>query len=201
MLGGAEHFKLYVCHPAIDDAQLPGGTTSKVDDASLHEGPSIVDLDDDAFSIAQLGDVFLDFVHARLGKAPTELSLVDIEPDLILAFLEHLEQQRNNTVRSRNLRLTALRAFLKFAARRDVASLYAIERALGVLMKRFERPMLGFLSREEMLGDFFAQTVTEYEIDQGLTGEPRLGNGRVSFCPVPAISRFSGPKSRFPPLP
>lgn len=95
--------------------------------------------------------LFLDFAHVRLGKAPTELCLVDIKPDLILAFLDHLEQQRNNTVRSRNLRLTALRAFLKFAAHRDVSSLHAIERALGVPMKRFEYPMLGFLSREEML--------------------------------------------------
>jgi site-specific recombinase XerD len=95
--------------------------------------------------------LFLNFAHARLSKVPTELSLLDIEPNLILAFLDHLEQQRNNTVRSRNLRLTALRAFLKFAARRDVASLHAIEQALGVPMKRFERPLLGFLSREEML--------------------------------------------------
>ena len=95
--------------------------------------------------------LFLDFAHKHLGKSPTMLRLTDIEPDLILAFLNHLEQQRQNTVRSRNLRLTALRAFLKFAARRDVSSLQVIERALGVPMKRFERPMLGFLSREEML--------------------------------------------------
>jgi site-specific recombinase XerD len=95
--------------------------------------------------------LFLDFAHEYLGKTPTELHLTDIEPGVILAFLDNLEQQRNNTVRSRNLRLTALRAFLKFAARRDVSSLHAIERALGVPMKRFERPMLGFLSREEML--------------------------------------------------
>ena len=95
--------------------------------------------------------LFLDFAHQRLRKAPTTLRLADIEPDLILAFLDHLEQQRHNTVRSRNLRLTALRAFLKFAARRDLSSLYVIERALGVPMKRFEQPMLGFLSREEML--------------------------------------------------
>jgi site-specific recombinase XerD len=95
--------------------------------------------------------LFLDFAHKRLGKSPTTLRLADIEPDLILAFLDHLEQQRQNAVRSRNLRLTALRAFLKFAARRDVSSLHVIERALGVPMKRFERPMLGFLSREEML--------------------------------------------------
>jgi len=95
--------------------------------------------------------LFLDFAHEHLGKTPTALRLADIEPDLILAFLDHLEQQRNNTVRSRNLRLTAIRAFLKFAARRDVFSLHTIERALGVPMKRFEHPMLGFLSREEML--------------------------------------------------
>ncbi len=95
--------------------------------------------------------LFLDFAHERLGKAPSELRLVDISPDLLLAFLDYLEQQRNNSIHSRNLRLTALRAFLKFAARRDVASLQAIEQALGVPMKRFERPMLGFLTREEML--------------------------------------------------
>ncbi len=95
--------------------------------------------------------LFLDFAHKRLGKSPTALRLADIEPDLILAFLDHLEQQRQNAVRSRNLRLTALRAFLKFAARRDVSALHVIERALGVPMKRFERPILGFLTREEML--------------------------------------------------
>lgn len=95
--------------------------------------------------------LFLDFAHKRLRKLPTALRLADIEPDLILAFLDHLERQRHNTVRSRNLRLTALRAFLKFAARRDVSSFHVIERALGVPMKRFERPMLSFLSREEML--------------------------------------------------
>ena len=95
--------------------------------------------------------LFLDFAQHRLGKMPTALSLNDITPDLILAFLDHLELQRHNAVRSRNLRLTALRAFLKFAARRDVSSFFVIEQALGIPMKRFERPMLGFLSREEML--------------------------------------------------
>ena len=95
--------------------------------------------------------LFLDFASRKLGKAPTALRLADIQPDLILAFLDHLEHGRHNTVRSRNLRLTALRAFLKFAGRRDVSSLHVVERALAVPMKRFERPMLGFLTREEMV--------------------------------------------------
>ena len=67
------------------------------------------------------------------GFDPDELARVDAE---------HTKQ---------SARLAALRAFLKFAARRDVTALHDIERALAVPMKRFERPMLGFLTRIEML--------------------------------------------------
>ena len=95
--------------------------------------------------------LFLDFATAHLRKQPTAMKLHDITPALILAFLDHLEQERGNAVRTRNARLAALRAFLKFAGHRDVNALHVIEQALGVPMKRFERPMLGFLSREEML--------------------------------------------------
>lgn len=95
--------------------------------------------------------LFLGFAHRRLGKPPTQMRLSDLKPDLILAFLQHLERDRHNAVRSRNLRLTALRAFLKFAGRRDVSSLHCVEQALAVPLKRFEQRMVGFLSRDEML--------------------------------------------------
>ena len=95
--------------------------------------------------------LFLDFAQAQLHKTPTTLSLADLTPALILDFLDHLERDRHNTVRSRNARLAALRSFLKFAARRDVTALQVVEQALGVPMKRFERPMFEFLTREEML--------------------------------------------------
>lgn len=95
--------------------------------------------------------LFLGFAESRLGKAPTAMALADITPDLLMAFLDHLECQRHNSVRSRNARLAALRSFLKFAAHRDVSSLQVIERALGVPVKRFERQMFGYLTRDEML--------------------------------------------------
>jgi site-specific recombinase XerD len=60
-----------------------------------------------------------------------------------------LEQERSNSVRTRNARLAAVHSFLKFVARRDVASLQLIEQALAVPMKRFDRPLLGFLSPEQ----------------------------------------------------
>ena len=95
--------------------------------------------------------LFLEFAQARLHKPPTSMLLTDITPALILAFLDHLEGERHNAVRSRDARLAALRTFLKFAARQDIAAMQVVEQALGVPMKRFERPMLGFLSREEVL--------------------------------------------------
>jgi site-specific recombinase XerD len=95
--------------------------------------------------------LFLGFASQQLRKPPTAMQLTDLTPELILKFLAHLERERHNSVRSRNLRLTALRAFLKFAGRRDVTAIHAIERAMAVPMKRFERPMLGHLTRPEII--------------------------------------------------
>ena len=95
--------------------------------------------------------LFLKFAEERLGKAPAAMALADLTPELIMAFLDCLERQRHNSVRSRNARLAALRSFLKFAGHRDIASLQVIERALGVPVKRFERPIFGYLTRDEML--------------------------------------------------
>lgn len=95
--------------------------------------------------------LFLEFAQDRLGKAPTAIALADMTPELITAFLNHLEQHRHNCVRSRNARLAALRSFLKFVGHRDVSSQQVVERGLGIPAKRFERPMFGYLSREEML--------------------------------------------------
>ena len=94
--------------------------------------------------------LLLKFAEETIGKSPTTISLADLNMKLILGFLDYLEKQRNNSVRSRNARLAALRSFLKYAAHHDLTALPMIEQALAVPMKRFERPMLGFLTRPEM---------------------------------------------------
>jgi site-specific recombinase XerD len=99
----------------------------------------------DAFTL------FLTFAHQHLGTWPAAMHLSDITPALILAFLDHLERERHNSVRSRNIRLAALRAFLKFASHHDLSALQIIEQDLAVPMKRFEMPLPEFLSREEIL--------------------------------------------------
>jgi site-specific recombinase XerD len=92
----------------------------------------------------------LSFAEGRIGKTPTALALIDLDARLILSFLDHLETDRKNSARSRNARLAALRSFLKYAAHYDLTALPVIEQALAIPMKRFDRPVLGFLSRQEM---------------------------------------------------
>ena len=103
-------------------------------------------------TVAAYSDTFrllLQFAERRTGKSPTNLKLVDLDAKLVLAFLDHLERDRKNGARSRNARLAALRSFLKYAAHHDLSALGIIEQALAVPMKRFDRPMLGFLTRQE----------------------------------------------------
>lgn len=104
-------------------------------------------------TIAAYRDTFrllLSFAEATIGRAPTGLTMADLDAQLILNFLDHLEKERSNGVRTRNARLAALRSFLKYAAHYDLTALPAIHQVLAIPMKRFDRPVLGFLSREEM---------------------------------------------------
>lgn len=112
---------------------------------------------------------FLGYATQHLGKTPTAVQLIDITPELVLKFLAHLERGRHNSVRSRNLRLTALRTFLKFAGRRDVTALHAVERAMAVPMKRFERPLPGHLARPEMIA-VLGQPGADWRVCAGFAG-------------------------------
>jgi integrase/recombinase XerD len=104
-------------------------------------------------TVAAYRDTFrllLRFAEQTTGKSPTNLQLTDLNANLVLAFLDHIEHVRNNSVRSRNARLAAVRSFLKYAAHHDVSALHAIQQTMAVPTKRFDRPMLGFLTRDEM---------------------------------------------------
>jgi integrase/recombinase XerD len=104
-------------------------------------------------TVAAYRDTFrllLQFIEEQKHKRPADLALADLDAPCVLAFLDHLEKERKNVVRSRNARLAAIRAFLKYAAIRDPTSLPAIQRALAIPMKRFDRPLLGFLSLQEV---------------------------------------------------
>jgi site-specific recombinase XerD len=68
----------------------------------------------------------------------------------VLNFLDHLETERGNTTRTRNARLAAIHSFMRYATLRDPASLPITGRVPAIPAKRFDRPMLGYLTREQV---------------------------------------------------
>jgi integrase/recombinase XerD len=95
-------------------------------------------------------ELLLGFAEQRTGKPPSALSLADLDAPLVLDFLDYLETGRGNTARTRNARLAAIHSFMRYAAIRDPASLPITARVLAIPAKRFDRPVLGYLSREQV---------------------------------------------------
>jgi len=60
--------------------------------------------------------LLLQFAEKRLGKAPSRLTLEDLQAPFLGAFLDNLESARANATRSRNLRLAAIRSFFRYIA-------------------------------------------------------------------------------------
>ncbi len=93
---------------------------------------------------------FLTFAQRRLHQTPSRMNIEQIDAPLVAAFLEELEKQRSLTVRSRNLRLTAIHSFFRYAAFELPEHAAQIQRVLAIPSKRFTRTLVSFLSRPEV---------------------------------------------------
>jgi site-specific recombinase XerD len=104
-------------------------------------------------TIASYRDTFcllFRFIEEHLHKPPSRLELSDIDAPLIAAFLDSLEKTRNISARTRNTRLVAIRSFFKFAALEAPSLSAQIQRVLAIPSQRLTRPIVSFLTREEM---------------------------------------------------
>lgn len=76
------------------------------------------------------------FAAGRLNKKPATLVLEDLDRDLVLGFLDELEEKRKNSIATRNARLTAIRSFFHHVAANDPASFGVANRILAIPIKR-----------------------------------------------------------------
>lgn len=109
-----------------------------------HASPRTVAAYRDAFRL------LLGFAHDQTGKMPAQLDIDDLDAPLIGAFLEHLERQRANTVRTRNARLAAIHSMFRYAALVHPEHAATIQRVLSIPPKRFDRSLVSFLSADEI---------------------------------------------------
>ncbi len=94
--------------------------------------------------------ILLGFATSRVGKQPSALALEDLDASLISGFLDHLERDRGNSVRSRNVRLAAVHSFFRYVAMNEPAHLLHCQRVLAIPNKRYERKPVGFLDEDDV---------------------------------------------------
>ncbi|MBO0866707.1 MAG: tyrosine-type recombinase/integrase [Mycobacterium sp.] len=107
--------------------------------------------------------LLLQFLHQRTGIAPARLDWADLDADAICAFLDHLETGRANNVRTRNVRLTAIRSLFAYAALRHPEHAASIARVLAIPAKRFDKASVTFLEVEEIAALLRAPDRTRWE--------------------------------------
>jgi site-specific recombinase XerD len=104
-------------------------------------------------TIASYRDSFcllFNFAKQRLNKEPSVLSIEDLDAAFIGSFLNHIENDRGNCARSRNVRLAAIHSFFKYIALQDPIHSALIQRVLAIPTKRFERKLIDFLTKPEI---------------------------------------------------
>jgi site-specific recombinase XerD len=103
-------------------------------------------------TVASYRDTFrllLAFAAKHIGRAPSNLRIEDFDVSLIEKFLQHLEQGRGNSVRTRNTRLAAVHAFFRFVAVSEPALSLQCQRILAIPSKRCEHGPVEFLTEGE----------------------------------------------------
>jgi len=93
---------------------------------------------------------FLKFAQGHLHKSPSRMNFEEIDAPLVAAFLDDLEKHHGISIRSRNLRLTAIHSFFRYAAFEAPAQSAQIQRVLAIPSKRFTRTLVNFLTRPEV---------------------------------------------------
>jgi site-specific recombinase XerD len=126
--------------------------------------------------------LLLAYLPRQLRKPVTALALADLDAPTVLAFLDHLEDERGNGPRTRNARLATVRSFVQYAASRDPTAWPLARRVLAIPAKRFTRPLLGYLTRAEIQAVLNAPDATTWSghRDRALFAVMYNTGGRVS---------------------
>jgi site-specific recombinase XerD len=107
--------------------------------------------------------LLLRFLSLHQRVTIDRLTFTSLTPDAILAFLDYLEKTRGNTPRTRNYRLAAIRAFIRFVISLAEPALFPSgPRLLAIPIKRSSRPMLGYLARDEVEAILAAPAVSTW---------------------------------------
>ena len=95
-------------------------------------------------------ELLAEFAATRLGLWPSEMAIEQITVELVLDFLDSLEKERENTVRTRNLRLAAIKSFFRYLEFKAPACLHLAQQVHAIPIKRFDQALVDYLERDEL---------------------------------------------------
>jgi site-specific recombinase XerD len=90
------------------------------------------------------------FAARHLGRRPSDLEIEDLDPHLVLRFLDEIETDRGNSARTRNARLIAIRTFFRYVEYQTPACLDQALRIRALPKKRTDVALIDYLTREEI---------------------------------------------------
>jgi integrase/recombinase XerD len=103
-------------------------------------------------TVASYRDTFrllLRFAGPQLGREPSELRVEELDVSFLGKFLDHLDSERRNCTRTRNNRLSAIKAFFRYVSFSEPALALHCQRILAIPSKRYERGPVEFLAEDE----------------------------------------------------
>ena len=94
--------------------------------------------------------LLLRFAKSQLGKEPCDLLLEDLDVKFISRFLQHIETERGNSPRTRNVRLAAVHSFFRYVAICEPQCALLCQQILAIPTKRYDRNPIEYLTRDEI---------------------------------------------------
>ncbi len=93
--------------------------------------------------------LLLEYTTDKLDKVFTDIKVEDLDADLVAAFLLHLEEERNNSIQTRNIRLAAIKGVFDYIGRREPELMVTCQRVLAIPAKRTRKRMVDYLEPSE----------------------------------------------------
>ena len=102
------------------------------------------------------------YAAQQAGKSPSRLDIADVDAQTVGAFLNHLENDRGNSVRTRNARLAAIHSLFGYAAVRHPEHAADIQRVLAIPPKRYDKALITYLTEDEITALLAAPDLTTW---------------------------------------
>ena len=79
-----------------------------------------------------------------------DITFANITREIIINFLNYLEDERKNSIRTRNQRLACLKSFYQFCLIEEIENVNNIQKILTIKFKKYPKKVIDYLTEDEL---------------------------------------------------